>query len=108
MSFKNKYNLIFGIVVLMRNDLLTGDRPGSEEASWYRIGIIIIVITTFFPQIKFMFLVSRQGKVRLSRWYDSYTLKERQTLLKDVGPMVLARKGRLCNFIEYKGNCCYM
>lgn len=24
-------------------------------------------------------------------------------MLKDIGPLVLARKGRQCNFIEYKG-----
>lgn len=47
--------------------------------------------------------MSRQGKVRLAKWYSTFTLKERQALLKDVGPLVLARKGKLCNFIEYKG-----
>lgn len=51
-----------------------------------------------------MLLVSRQGKVRLAKWYETYTLKERQAMLKEIGPLVLSRKGRLCNFVEYKGN----
>ena len=46
--------------------------------------------------------MSRQGKIRLAKWYASYTLKERQALLKDIAPSVLSRKTKLCNFIEYK------
>lgn len=48
-------------------------------------------------------MVSKQGKLRLAKWYTSYNLKERQRLVKDVSHLVLNRKGRLCNFIEYKG-----
>lgn len=47
--------------------------------------------------------ISRQGKVRLAKWYASFNLKERQSLLKEVPPLVLSRKGKLCNFVEYKG-----
>jgi hypothetical protein len=41
--------------------------------------------------------------VRHAKWYASFSLKERQALLKGVAPLVLSRKGRLCNFVEYKG-----
>lgn len=47
-------------------------------------------------------LISRQGKLRLARWYATCTLKERQKHIKEVTSLVLARKARSCNFIEYK------
>lgn len=47
-------------------------------------------------------MISRQGKVRLARYYASYTLKERAKLLKEVAPLILSRKPRLCNVVEYK------
>lgn len=43
------------------------------------------------------------GKVRLSKWFATTTAKERSRILKDVSPLVLSRKVRLCNVIEYKG-----
>lgn len=54
-------------------------------------------------QISFVLLISRQGKLRLAKWYATYNLKERQKLVKEVSVLVLARKTRACNFIEYKG-----
>lgn len=41
--------------------------------------------------------------MRLSRFYGSIDLKERQRLQKEIPAMVLARKSRQCNFIEYQG-----
>jgi len=38
----------------------------------------------------------------LAKWYSPYTLKERQKIIKEVTNLVLARKPRSCNFIEYK------
>ena len=51
--------------------------------------------------IQFLLLVSRQGKVRLSKFYRQYTAKERAKILKQLTPMVLARPGKLCNFLEF-------
>lgn len=47
-------------------------------------------------------MVSRQGKLRLAKWYSPFTLKERQKLVKEVSSLVLARKPKACNFIEYR------
>ena len=49
-----------------------------------------------------MLLLSRQGKLRLAKWYGVYDLKERGRLVKEVTVLVLGRKSRACNFIEYK------
>lgn len=49
-------------------------------------------------------LISRQGKLRLAKWYATYNLKERQKHIKEVTSLVLSRKPRSCAFIEYHGD----
>jgi len=50
-----------------------------------------------------MLLVSRQGKVRLTKFYRGYEKKERTRMLRDISSLVLSRAHKLCNFIEWRG-----
>ncbi|KAJ1733659.1 AP-1 adaptor complex sigma subunit Aps1, partial [Coemansia biformis] len=52
--------------------------------------------------IKYIFLVSRQGKIRLAKWYVTMGVKEKNKVLKEVSQLVLARKPKQCNFIEHQ------
>ncbi|KAJ1732636.1 AP-1 adaptor complex sigma subunit Aps1 [Coemansia sp. Benny D160-2] len=54
--------------------------------------------------IKYVFLVSRQGKLRLSKWYATTAQgsKEITKTIKDVSQLVLQRKPKQCNFIEHR------
>jgi len=52
--------------------------------------------------VRFVLLLSRQGKVRLAKWYTTYTQKERAKVIRDTTPMVLARALKLCNFLDYQ------
>lgn len=52
--------------------------------------------------LHYVLLVSKQGKVRLAKWYITSSPKERQKIIKDVSMMVLSRRGKMCNFLEYK------
>jgi hypothetical protein len=53
--------------------------------------------------IKFLLLVSRQGKIRLTKWFQSdWSNKEKLKTVKDVSATVLARKAKMCNVLEYK------
>eukprot|EP00759_Apiculatamorpha_spiralis_P008297 PhF_6_TR1524/c0_g1_i2/m.2782/K12394/AP1S1_2; AP-1 complex subunit sigma 1/2 len=52
--------------------------------------------------IHFMLLISRQGKVRLAKWYTTFTPKDRAKAIKDVCAMVLERPGSMCNFVEWR------
>jgi len=45
----------------------------------------------FFIQIHFALLLNRQGKQRLSKFYDAYTLKERSKILKEIASLILSR-----------------
>ncbi|WP_411022985.1 AP-1 complex subunit sigma, partial [Salmonella sp. s51228] len=49
-----------------------------------------------------MLLFSRQGKVRLQRWYNALTLKEKKKIIRELVSDVLSRKSKMCNFIEYR------
>lgn len=52
--------------------------------------------------IHFFILMSRQGKVRLAKWYSTYSQKERARVVKETTPMVLSRPLKLCNFVDWK------
>jgi len=49
-----------------------------------------------------MLLVSRQGKVRLSKWYGTYGAKDKARITREVSALVLNRPSKMCNFVEYK------
>ena len=51
-----------------------------------------------------MLLISRQGKVRLSKWYGTMSQKSKAKIVKDMTQIILARRSRMCNFVEYKEN----
>lgn len=46
--------------------------------------------------------MSRQGKVRLAKWYYPYDKKQQQTIVREVCAKVLKRRSKLCNFLEWK------
>ncbi|THC98386.1 hypothetical protein EYZ11_002167 [Aspergillus tanneri] len=53
--------------------------------------------------IHYLILLSRQGKVRLAKWFTTLSPKEKAKIIKDVTQLVLSRRTRMCNFLEYKG-----
>jgi hypothetical protein len=53
-------------------------------------------------QIRFVLLLSRQGKVRLAKWYTTLSQKERAKIMKEVTPIVLSRAPKLCNFVDWR------
>ncbi|KAI6677442.1 hypothetical protein NL676_038238 [Syzygium grande] len=53
--------------------------------------------------IQFVLLISRQGKVRLTKWYSPYTQKERNKVIRELSGLVLTRGPKLCNFVEWRG-----
>ncbi|QDS76135.1 hypothetical protein FKW77_007008 [Venturia effusa] len=52
--------------------------------------------------IRYLILLSRQGKVRLAKWFSTLSPKDKAKIVKDVSQLVLARRTRMCNFLEYK------
>ncbi|KAG7288504.1 AP-1 adaptor complex sigma subunit Aps1 [Staphylotrichum longicolle] len=52
--------------------------------------------------VSYLILLSRQGKVRLAKWFTTLSPKDKAKIVKDVSQLVLARRTRMCNFLEYK------
>ena len=52
--------------------------------------------------INFLLLVSRQGKTRLTKWYESYAAKEKARIVREITSTVLARAPKMCNFVEWR------
>ena len=49
-----------------------------------------------------MLLFSRQGKVRLQKWYNALSSKEKKKIMRELIATILARKSKMCNILEYK------
>eukprot|EP00299_Pterocystis_sp_00344_P005469 c1691_g1_i1.p1 GENE.c1691_g1_i1~~c1691_g1_i1.p1 ORF type:complete len:154 (+),score=30.79 c1691_g1_i1:45-506(+) len=52
--------------------------------------------------IHFALLISRQGKVRLTKWYSTYDTKDKGKIVREVSNVVLSRPQKLCNFLEWR------
>ena len=52
--------------------------------------------------ILFLLLISRHGKIRLSKFFTPFTTKERNKIMKDCSGLVIGRSSRLTNFLEYQ------
>jgi AP-1 complex subunit sigma 1/2 len=53
--------------------------------------------------LQFDFSLPALGKVRLAKWFTTMSPKAKAKIVKDVTQLVLARRTRMCNFLEYKG-----
>ncbi|KAH1072130.1 hypothetical protein J1N35_024458 [Gossypium stocksii] len=60
-------------------------------------------MSLFVLQIHFVLLISRQGKVRLTKWYSPYSQKERTKVIRELSGLILTRGPKLCNFVEWRG-----
>jgi AP-1 complex subunit sigma 1/2 len=54
--------------------------------------------------IQFLFLVSRQGKVRLAKWYTTVSDKEKTKIMRDCSAIAIARTVKFCNFVQYRSD----
>ncbi|KAI8873982.1 Adaptor protein complex sigma subunit [Ramicandelaber brevisporus] len=52
--------------------------------------------------INYFFLISRQGKLRLAKWFATVPPKDKPKIIKQLTQLVLARRPKMCNFLEYK------
>lgn len=52
-------------------------------------------------QIKYLLLISRQGKLRLQKWYVPLPTKEKAKIVKNITSISLSRKPKMCNIVEY-------
>lgn len=53
-------------------------------------------------QMRFMLLFSRQGKLRLQKWYTATAERDKKKMVRELMQIVLARKPKMCSFLEWK------
>lgn len=56
----------------------------------------------FFLQMQFMLLFSRQGKLRLQKWYVPHPDKLKKKITRELITTILARKPKMSSFLEWK------
>lgn len=49
-----------------------------------------------------MLLFSRQGKLRLQKWYTATAERDKKKMVRELMQIVLARKPKMCSFLEWK------
>lgn len=52
--------------------------------------------------MQFMLLFSRQGKLRLQKWYVPLSDKEKKKITRELVQTILARKPKMCSFLEWR------
>ncbi|KAG7880421.1 hypothetical protein KL905_002395 [Ogataea polymorpha] len=52
--------------------------------------------------VKYLILLSKQGKVRLSKWYIAVSQKEKQRIIRELTAIIPLRKPKMCNVLEHK------
>uniref|UniRef100_A0AAX7SZA0 AP-1 complex subunit sigma-2 n=1 Tax=Astatotilapia calliptera TaxID=8154 RepID=A0AAX7SZA0_ASTCA len=60
------------------------------------------VYTVLLFKMQFMLLFSRQGKLRLQKWYVPLSDKEKKKITRELVQTVLARKPKMCSFLEWR------
>ena len=56
----------------------------------------------FVTMIQFVLLFSRQGKLRLQKWFDAYQDNYKKKICRELIWNILGRKPKMCSFIEWK------
>ena len=56
----------------------------------------------FSFKIQFMILFSRQGKLRLQKWFASQPEKSKKKMSRELIANILTRKPKMCSFLEWK------
>ncbi|KAL6483592.1 hypothetical protein MHYP_G00084640 [Metynnis hypsauchen] len=82
--------------------ILNSDINSVEEAGHVKrfFGRILIFFSTV--KMQFMLLFSRQGKLRLQKWYVPLSDKEKKKITRELVQTVLARKPKMCSFLEWR------
>lgn len=52
--------------------------------------------------MQFMLLFSRQGKLRLQKWYVAHQDKMKKKITRELVTLVLSRKPKMCSFLEWR------
>ena len=52
--------------------------------------------------MQFLLLFSRQGKLRLQKWYITSSDRAKKKITRELITTILSRKPKMCSFIEWR------
>ncbi|XP_021337082.2 AP-1 complex subunit sigma-3a isoform X3 [Danio rerio] len=52
--------------------------------------------------MRFLLLFSRQGKLRLQKWFTVLSDRDKRKIIRDLTQMVLSRPPKACNFLPWR------
>ena len=81
---------------------LTGTWRCCKEFVVMAYSSFIRLILKLLLQIQFMLLFSRQGKLRLSKWFAAQHERQKKKVSREIIATVLSRKPKMCSFLEWK------
>ncbi|XP_075914161.1 AP-1 complex subunit sigma-2-like isoform X2 [Petromyzon marinus] len=53
-------------------------------------------------RMRFMLLFSRQGKLRLQKWYVAVAERDKRKIVRELVQGILARRPKMCSFLEWR------
>uniref|UniRef100_A0A3Q1JJG0 FYVE-type domain-containing protein n=2 Tax=Anabas testudineus TaxID=64144 RepID=A0A3Q1JJG0_ANATE len=65
-------------------------------------GLMVTCGSDRIVKMRFLLLFSRQGKLRLQKWFTPLTDREKKKVIRDMMLLVLARPPRSCNFLQWR------
>ncbi|KAJ4849045.1 hypothetical protein Tsubulata_046131 [Turnera subulata] len=103
MKMKREEKLAFWINIHNALVMHAAYNVGGHCINAYTIQNILGIRPHYSEPIHFVLLISRQGKVRLAKWYSPHSQKERSKVIRELSSIVLNRGPKLCNFVEWRG-----
>uniref|UniRef100_A0A8C2NLV5 AP complex mu/sigma subunit domain-containing protein n=1 Tax=Capra hircus TaxID=9925 RepID=A0A8C2NLV5_CAPHI len=86
----------------VHHNLIVLQRNGNSEKELPRIRVEISNSEPGNPVIHFILLFSRQGKLRLQKWYTTLPDKERKKITREIVQIILSRGQRTSSFVDWK------
>ncbi|XP_041119544.1 WD repeat and FYVE domain-containing protein 1-like isoform X1 [Polyodon spathula] len=65
-------------------------------------GLMVTCGSDRVVKMHFMLLFSRQGKLRLQKWFIAVGEREKKKIIREMTQSVLARQPKTCNFMDWK------
>ncbi|KAM8804887.1 AP-1 complex subunit sigma-3 [Eudromia elegans] len=77
--------------------------PGFTNSSCFHWNLILLpYIPQLILEIHFILLFSRQGKLRLQKWYTTLPEKEKKKITREIVQIILARNQKTSSFVDWK------
>ena len=88
-----------------RMNYLWDRQPQSDHVLLYTLcyEFCFLTLRYFSAMYRFMLLFSRQGKVRLTKWFYAISDKDRKKMSRDIVSNVLQRRPKMSNFVDFMG-----